>query len=48
MKPNNDCLEFINPATGQKFGEVRAATEADVIHARREMAAAQARPSSES
>jgi len=42
MDPRSDCLEFINPATGQKFGEVRMSTEADVLLARREMAAAQA------
>mgnify|MGYP003619317169 CR=1 FL=1 len=41
MPPQTECLEFINPATGQKFGEVRMATEADVLRARREMAAAQ-------
>ena len=41
MVPQTDCIEFINPATGRKFGEVRSATEADVLRARREMAAAQ-------
>ena len=41
MDPQNECLEFINPATGAKFGEVRMATEAGVMRARREMAAAQ-------
>ncbi len=40
MNPQTDCLEFINPATGQKFGEVRMATADDVARARREMAAA--------
>ena len=42
MDPRSDCLEFINPATGEKFGEVRMSTEAEVMQARREMAAAQA------
>ncbi len=41
MAPQTEFIEFINPATGQKFGEVRMATEADVLRARREMAAAQ-------
>lgn len=41
MNPRDDCLEFINPATGEKFGEVRVTTEAEVMLARREMAAAQ-------
>lgn len=41
MDPRMDCIDFINPATGQKFGEVRVATEADVARARREMAAVQ-------
>ncbi len=41
MAPQNDCIDFINPATGQKFGQVRVTTEADVLRARREMAAAQ-------
>ena len=41
MNPRTDCIEFINPATGRKFGEVRAATAADVTRARREMAVAQ-------
>jgi acyl-CoA reductase-like NAD-dependent aldehyde dehydrogenase len=40
MKPGVDCIEFINPGTGEKFGEVRMATEADVQRARAEMAAA--------
>lgn len=38
---NNDIIEFFNPATGQKFGEVRVATEADVNRARRELAETQ-------
>lgn len=37
----NDCIEFMNPATGRKFGEVRATTEEEVRRARREMAVAQ-------
>ncbi|MBP6786057.1 MAG: aldehyde dehydrogenase family protein [Candidatus Promineofilum sp.] len=41
MVSQTDCIEFINPATGRKFGEVRRATEADVLRARREMAAVQ-------
>ncbi len=41
MIPPTDCIEFINPATGAKFGEVRMTTEAEVMTARREMAAAQ-------
>jgi acyl-CoA reductase-like NAD-dependent aldehyde dehydrogenase len=41
MDPRTECLDFINPATGEKFGEVRIATETDVNLARREMAAAQ-------
>lgn len=41
MPLQTDCLPFVNPATGEKFGEVRMATEADVLRARREMAAAQ-------
>jgi acyl-CoA reductase-like NAD-dependent aldehyde dehydrogenase len=42
MNPQTECIEFINPATGKKFGEVRMATGDDVLRARREMAAAQA------
>lgn len=38
MNLQTDCLEFINPATGEKFGEVRAATAEDVALARRELA----------
>src|SRR5690606_29057018 len=38
MDQRSDCLEFINPATGRKFGEVRMATAADVERARRELA----------
>ena len=41
MDSRNDCIEFFNPATGQKFGEVRMATAADVARARHEMAAVQ-------
>lgn len=41
MDPQSECMEFINPATGQKFGEVRMATAADVARARREMAVMQ-------
>ena len=41
MIPQTDCIEFINPATGHKFGEVRSATETDVLRARRELAAVQ-------
>lgn len=41
MDPRSDCIEFINPATGEKFGEVRMTTEEEVMLARREMAAAQ-------
>ena len=41
MDPRSDCIEFINPATGSKFGEVRVTSEADVLRARREMAAVQ-------
>jgi acyl-CoA reductase-like NAD-dependent aldehyde dehydrogenase len=32
-----DCIDFINPGTGRKFGQVRVATEQDVAKARREM-----------
>ena len=42
MPPQNDCIDFHNPATGQKFGQVRMTTEAEVQKARREMGAAQA------
>ncbi len=41
MDSRNGCIEFFNPATGRKFGEVRMATAADVARARREMAAVQ-------
>ncbi len=41
MDPRSDCLEFFNPATGQKFGEVRVTTEEEVRRARLELAAAQ-------
>lgn len=41
MDPRSDCIDFINPATGEKFGEVRMTTEEEVMLARREMAAAQ-------
>ncbi|HRO92098.1 MAG TPA: aldehyde dehydrogenase family protein [Promineifilum sp.] len=41
MTPPTDCIEFFNPATGAKFGEVRMATAADVARARHEMAAVQ-------
>lgn len=41
MDPRSDCIEFINPATGQKFGEVRVTTVVEVMSARREMAAVQ-------
>ncbi len=41
MDPRNDCIEFFNPATGRKFGEVRVTTEEEVRRARREMAAVQ-------
>lgn len=41
MDARSECIEFINPATGRKFGEVRVATAADVSRARREMAAVQ-------
>ena len=37
MDSRNDCIEFFNPATGQKFGEVRMATAADVARARHEL-----------
>ncbi len=37
MSPVTDCIDFINPGTGQKFGEVRVATEQDVEKARREL-----------
>ncbi len=40
MSGNCEMLDFINPATGEKFGEVRMATPAEVQAARREMAAA--------
>lgn len=42
MDPRSECIDFINPATGEKFGEVRVSTEEEVMLARREMAAAQA------
>ncbi|HEX6386001.1 MAG TPA: aldehyde dehydrogenase family protein, partial [Anaerolineae bacterium] len=35
-----EVLPFINPATGEQFGEVATATAQDVTRARREMAAA--------
>jgi len=35
-----NVLPFINPATGEQFGEVRIATPAEITLARREMAAA--------
>lgn len=35
-----ETLPFINPATGEHFGEVAMATKAEVLAARREMAAA--------
>ncbi len=38
MNPTSDCIDFINPGTGQKFGEVRVTTEAEVEKARRDMA----------
>ncbi len=41
MDPRSDCIDFINPATGEKFGEVRMTTAEEVMLARREMAAAQ-------
>lgn len=41
MDPRNECLEFINPATGEKFGEVRMTTVDEVARARRELAAIQ-------
>lgn len=40
MSGNCEMLDFISPATGEKFGEVRMATPAEVEAARREMAAA--------
>jgi acyl-CoA reductase-like NAD-dependent aldehyde dehydrogenase len=41
MDPRSECIDFINPATGEKFGEVRVTTEAEVRQACREMGAAQ-------
>ncbi len=41
MDPRSDCIDFINPATGEKFGEVRMTTAEEVMLARREMGAAQ-------
>jgi malonate-semialdehyde dehydrogenase (acetylating)/methylmalonate-semialdehyde dehydrogenase len=36
---NKQTIPFMNPATGEQFGEVAMATTADVQAARREMAA---------
>ncbi len=37
MNPNMRIIPFINPATGEKFGEVKMATEKEVAEAHQEM-----------
>jgi len=41
MDRQTDMIEFFNPATGRKFGQVRVTTEEEVFRARRELAEAQ-------
>ena len=42
MDPRSECIDFINPGTGERFGQVRMSTEEEVMLARREMGAAHA------